>query len=272
MPMSLAAQETPTVIHLWEDGAPGFEDRKDEPEIAKDWWVKNIHNPSVTVYRPPDDIATDVGIVVFPGGGFSEVVFNPEGRGAGEYLASIGITTFAVKYRLAFEEGSPYTVEEQGPEDAYRAMRVARGRAAEFGLDPEKIGVMGFSAGGLLAAMVAYPAGDGDPEAADPVDRINGKPDFQILIYPPPQAVPETVPADAPPAFVLAAIDDECCGAPTVEILQKYYEAGRSVEGHIFAQGAHAFNMGDRSDLRTISQWPDRLKDWLEDNIIEREN
>lgn len=264
--VTATAQPTPTVIPLWENGAPGFEDRKNEPESAKDWWIKNIHNPSVTVYRPADSMATRLAVVVFPGGGFRELVFNPEGRDAGEYLAGIGVTAFAVKYRLPNEEGSPYSIEH-ALEDAHRAMRLVRSRADEFRVDPSRIGVMGFSAGAYLAARLSFEEGGGDPSASDTVDTVSSHPDFQVLIYPAPESVPDRISESTPPTFVLAAIDDECCGASSVQILEALFEAGVPVEGHIYAQGDHAFNMGYRSDLRSISGWPERLHDWLLDNV-----
>lgn len=260
------AQDNPQVIHLWEKGAPGFEDRRNEPEQAKDWWVKNIHNPSITVYLPPKEKATGAAVVVCPGGGHRELVFNPEGRDAATYLNSIGVAVFVLKYRLAREENSPYTIEKHVRQDAFRAMRLVRSRASEWGIDPHRIGMMGFSAGGEVVALVAYDSGNGEPNAADPIDRANAKPDFQILIYPGPLGVPDKVPSDAPPAFMLAANDDQCCSAPIVTLLQKYREAGVPIEVHLYAQGNHAFNMGDRSKLNSIKTWPQRLGDWLSDN------
>ena len=91
----------PPVVPLWEKGAPGFESRKDEPEQAKDWWVKNVHNPSLTVFLPPKEKATGCAVIVAPGGGHRELVFNAEGVEAAEYLASLGVAAFALKYRLA---------------------------------------------------------------------------------------------------------------------------------------------------------------------------
>src|SRR5215813_4780271 len=100
MTHAIAADSPPQVIHLWKNGAPGFENRKDEPEQAKDWWVRNIHNPSITAFLPPKDKATGTAVVIAPGGGFRELVFNAEGRQAAEFLNGIGVAAFALKYRL----------------------------------------------------------------------------------------------------------------------------------------------------------------------------
>lgn len=254
------------VIPLWEGGAPGFESRRNEPEQAKDWWVKNIHNPSLTVFLPPADIANGTAVVICPGGGHSQLVFDAEGKDAALFFNKLGVAAFVLKYRLAREVFSPYTLDVHVPQDAYRAMRLVRSKAKTWNLDPHRIGMMGFSAGGEVVAFVAYAKGDGDPAAKDPIDRENGKPDFQILIYPGPLGIPETVPPDAPPAFMLAANDDVCCAGPIVNLLTRYRAAKVPVEVHLYSQGKHAFNMGQRSELNSIKTWPARLEDWLKDN------
>ncbi|WP_461149055.1 alpha/beta hydrolase [Spirosoma pulveris] len=265
LPWRALAQTAPVVIPLWPKGSPGFEKLRDEPEQAKDYWVKHINNPSITVYLPPKEKATGAAVVICPGGGHRELVFNAEGRQPAEYLNSIGVAAFVLKYRLAREANSPYSLDKHPREDAYRAMRLVRSRANEFGIDPNRLGVMGFSAGGEVAEMIAYAPGKGVLDAAEPIDRLDGKPNFQILIYPGPLGVPETVPADAPPAFMLAANDDVCCSGPVVTLLQRYRAAQVPIEVHIYTQGKHGFNMGDRSKLRSINTWPQRMADWLAD-------
>ncbi len=183
---ALIGQDAHSRISLWPNGAPGSEARKNEPEQAQDYWVKNIHDPSITVYLPPPEKATGAAVVVVPGGGHRLLVFKAEGLEPAEYLASLGVAAFALKYRLAREDGSTYSIEKDAKADAYRAMRLVRSRAAEWHIDPHRIGIMGFSAGGELVGLVAYGSGDGDPQAADPIDRVNGRPDFTISIYPGP--------------------------------------------------------------------------------------
>jgi acetyl esterase/lipase len=267
--MILAGTFTPlahgqTVIPLWERGAPGFESRRDEPEQHKDWWYKNIHNPSLTVFLPAAGKANGTAVIVAPGGGHRELVFDAEGVEPAQYLASLGVTAFALKYRLFRESGSPYKPTHMA-EDIRRAMRTVRARAGEWNLDPRRIGVMGWSAGGEVAAMVAYPPVGGDPAAQDPIERVSARPDFQILIYPGPLGIPDRIPADAPPLFVLGAADDEYVAGVMFDITRKYRDAGASVEAHIYAQGKHAFNMGQRSSYVSIQRWPQRLAEWLED-------
>ena len=257
----------PQTIYLWPEGAPGFENRKNEPEQSKDWWVKNIHNPSITAYFPAKGKSNGAAVLICPGGGHGLLVINAEGTEPAQYLASLGVTAFVLKYRLAREENSTYSLDN-AKEDAYRAMRLIRSHAKEWNLDSTRIGMLGFSAGGELVSMLSYSSGKGNPDAEDAIDRFSGKPDFQLLIYPGPLGIPEVVPKDAPPLFMLAANDDKCCSGPVVELLKKYREAGISVEAHIYAQGDHAFNMGKRSDLNSIKTWPQRMADWLSDNRI----
>src|SRR5580698_25940 len=198
---TVRAQSAPQVIHLWENGAPGFESRKDIPEQAQDYWVRNVNDPSITVFLPPKEKATGAAVIIAPGGGFRELVFNAEGIQAAQFLNSIGVAAFALKYRLPGEPNSPYT-EENVRQDAYRAMRLIRSRAAEFNIDPHRVGILGFSAGGAVASLIAYTPGDGDPSAPDPIDRLNGRPDFQMLVYPGGK-VPENIGPTAPPTFLL---------------------------------------------------------------------
>jgi len=263
--VTASAQPSPQVIPLWNNGAPGFENRKDEPEQAQDYWVRNVNNPSITVFLPPKEKATGAAVVVAPGGGFRELVFNAEGKQAAEFLNSIGVAAFVLKYRLPGEKNSPYTLENVR-QDAYRAMRLVRSRANEWSVDPHRIGMLGFSAGGAVVSLIAYTPGDGDPAAADPVDRINGRPDFQMLVYPGGN-VPDKIPSDAPPAFLLVANDDDYgCDKVTLNLYQKLRAAGVSVEAIFLAKGRHAFNMGDRSKLVTVNTWPQRMADWLTDS------
>jgi acetyl esterase/lipase len=261
------AQE-PIEIPLWKDGAPGFESRKDEKPQAAEWWVRNVHNPTVTAYLPDPDKATGAAVIVCPGGGHKNLVFNAEGAEPAEHLQKLGVAAFALKYRLGREEGSPYKIEEHAKQDAYRAIRLVRSRAEEWRIDPKRVGMLGFSAGGEVVSLVAYDSGEGDANAPDPVDRLNGKPDFQMLVYPGPIGIPETIPSDAPPAFLLVANDDRGAARVIAGLFQKYRDAKRPVEAHVFARGGHAFNMGNRSKLVTIKNWPQRMADWMADNDI----
>ena len=198
LPAAVMLADEPQEVPLWPNGAPGFESRRDEPELAKDYWVKNIHNPSITVFLPPKEKATGAAVVICPGGGHRELVFNAEGVEAARYLNSIGVAAFALKYRLGREQGSPYSIEKHAREDGVRAMRLVRSRAKEWNIDPARVGIMGFSAGGEVASMVAFGPGEGDPNAADPIDRLSSRPDFLVMIYPGPLGIPDGHPAQGP--------------------------------------------------------------------------
>lgn len=264
LPAAACAQAGPQVIPLWPHGAPGFESRKDIPEEAKDYWVRNINNPSITVFPAPRSKANGCAIVVAPGGAFRELVFDAEGIQAASYLNSIGVTVFALKYRLPKEKDSPYTLDNVR-QDAYRALRLVRSRAAEFQVDPNRIGIMGFSAGGVVVNQVAYAKADGDPTAADLVERVSGRPDFEVIVYPGAPA-PRWVTPDTGPAFLIAATDDEYgCDKVALDLYERFRAAKVPVEAHFIEHGKHAFNMGYRSPYSAIRSWPNLLADWLSD-------
>jgi acetyl esterase/lipase len=264
----LNAQSDSLVLPLWKNGAPGFENRKDEPEEAKDYWVKNINNPSITVFFPPPEIAKGTAVLICPGGGFRLLVFKAEGVDPAKFLNKLGITAIILKYRLPREPNSPYSLDVQPAEDANRAIRLVRSHAQEWKIDTSRLGMLGFSAGGEVVDAIAYNSGEGNPQAADPIDRLNGKPDFIIQIYPGPLFIPNRVPPGAPPAFLIAGNEDTCCSVTVISLLEKYRLAKVSVEAHIIAHADHAFNMGYRSDLQSIKSWPDLLKNWLLDNKL----
>jgi acetyl esterase/lipase len=264
LPLSSLAQ-TQQVIHLWPNGAPGFESRRDMPEEAKDYWVRSINNPSLTVFPAPKEKANGCAVVVAPGGGFRELVFHAEGEQPAQFLNSIGVTVFVLKYRLPNQEHSPYSVDNV-KQDAFRALRTVRSRAAEFGVDPNRVGILGFSAGGSLENLIAFESGAGDPAAADPVDRLSGRPDFVMEVYPGGKT-PDVVPAGTPPAFLLAANDDDYgCDKVALDLYVKFRAANVPVEAHFIERGRHAFNMGDRSIYSAIRGWPQRMADWMGDS------
>lgn len=257
--LAFAQQQIP----LWPNGAPGFESRKAIPEQAADYWLKSVNNPSVTAYLPPKEIANGAALVVLPGGGHRILVITSEGADVAKVMNPKGVAVFVVKYRLFREEGSPYTIDH-ARQDAVRAVRYVRSHAAEFGIDPKRIGLMGFSAGGELVNLEVYQGAASDPKT-DAVDAVSARPDFQVLVYPGPLGVPDKVPADTPPAFMIAANDDECCSAPLADLLPRFRAAKVPVELHLFQAGGHAFNMGLRKEQASLKSWPSLLVNWLTD-------
>ena len=260
----------PAEVPLWPSGAPGFEARRVEAQIAKDYWVRNIHNPSITAFLPSKEKATGAAVVICPGGGHRELVFNAEGVETARYLNGIGVAAFVLKYRLGREKDSPYKPDVHARQDGLRAIRLVRNRAEEWGIDPKRVGIMGFSAWGEVASMVAFGPNAGDAGSADPIDRLAARPDFLIEIYPGPLGIPDAIPKNAPPAFLLVANDDRGAARVIASLFQKYRDAGAPVEAHVFARGGHAFNMGNRSKLQTLKNWPQRLADWMGDNDLLR--
>ncbi|MBV8687344.1 MAG: alpha/beta hydrolase [Alphaproteobacteria bacterium] len=258
-------------VTLWPNGAPGSERRRGEAEVAQEYWVRNVHDPSLTVFRPAPGRANGAAIIVFPGGGHKLLVWTSEGVDFGRALTRYGLTVFVLKYRLAGEEGSSYSVEREAAADARRAVRWVRANAAGYGVDPRRVGVMGFSAGGELVTLIADNPDPPDPLAAvasrmapDRIERQSARPDFQILLFPGPRGIPARAVAGAPPAFLAAGSLDECCAAPTVALYEQLRKAGVPAELHMYAGAGHAFNL-DESDRIAILHWPDRLADWLAD-------
>jgi acetyl esterase/lipase len=253
------------VIPLWPAGAPGSEARKDEPEKVVGSSVSNIHFPTLTLYLPAKDQNTGCAIVVCPGGGHRNLVMQKEGYDIAQWLAGHGIVAVILKNRLARDDANPagtpqpYTVERDALADAQRAIRLVRSRAAEWGIDPARVGIMGFSAGGELAALAAMQTDAGNAQAADPIERGNARPSFQGLIYPGQTQKIQPSPG-APPAFLTCGADDYpniSEGLPVVYALFK--KAGVPVELHIYAGVGHGFGLRPGPAVG----WPDRFREWL---------
>ncbi len=264
LPAAAAAQRP--VVLLWPAGAPGSEG-KTAPEIVRispqgDHVLSSIHSPSVTVYLPSPDRATGAAVIIAPGGGHRELWIDHEGYAVAEWLSDHGIAGFVLKYRLARETGSTYTVEGTELEDIQRAIRLVRSRAAEWRVDPSRIGVMGFSAGGELAALAATRSGDGNPAASDPIDRLSAVPAFQALLYP---AIPQdrALTPKTPPAFLACGEDDRpdiAEGLPELYLAMK--RLGIPAELHVFAHVGHGFGIRS-SNAANVSSWPDLFYRWL---------
>jgi acetyl esterase/lipase len=262
-----AASSDPPVVYLWPDGAPGSEgktgDEKVQIQPAGDHVISNVHKPSVTVYLPSKETATGVGIVIAPGGGHSALWVDHEGHNVAKWLQEHGIAGFVLKYRLAREKGSTYTIEGTSLADTQRAIKLVKSKSAEWNVDPARIGVIGFSAGGELAALAATHVDEGTSSAADPVDRVSSKVAFFGLMYP---AIPKDMPLskDMPPAFFVCGENDRqniSQGLPELYIAMK--KAGAQAELHVYTKVGHGF--GVRATTKgPIAEWPQRFYDWME--------
>ena len=257
-------------IILWPEGAPGAVGK--EPSDI----------PTLTVYPAPKDKATGASVIVCPGGGYSHLA-DHEGGPVAEWLSKLGIRAFVLKYRYGPRYHHPAPLL-----DAARAIRTVRARATEWQLDPNRIGILGFSAGGHLASTIGTHFDSGKAAAADPIDRQSSRPDLMILIYPvitmrefthvgskrmllgenaPEDLVKllsndEQVTRDTPPAFLVHTADDP--GVP-VENSFRFAAALRKakvpVEIHVYEHGPHGFGLGGKD--RILSTWPQRCAEWL---------
>lgn len=266
------AAERGEEIKLWANGAPGFENVT-AAEVSKPSTNPKFaglpgnftvtHYPSVYIFLPPREKATGAAMIVAPGGGNTQLVIDKEGWEMADWLNSIGVAAFVLKYRLAKAPGVTYTLSGDVYADAARAVRLVRSRAEEWHVDPKRIGFSGFSAGGQVAAMIETRFDAGNPAAADPVERQSSRPDFNVLIYP--GARPEGFPVtkDAPPAFLVCADDDRSHVEATVQLYLELEASRVPAEMHIYASGGHGFGLRPSKTGAPVATWPDRLKDWL---------
>ncbi len=259
-------------VPLWSHGAPGSEGKTaqevdEAPNQAHGYFkVTQVHKPSLTVFLPDPGKATGAAMVIAPGGGHQFLNFDQEGTYVADYLNSIGVAAFVLKYRLAREAGSTYKVDD-ALADAQRALRLIRSRAAEWGVNPARVGIMGFSAGGEVAALAATRFDAGQADAADPVERQSSRPDFDALIYPGIRAESYTIPKDMPVTFLLCADNDRGPSAALAALYPMLKAAGIQTEIHVYASGGHGFgiNPKTRNPSPVATTWYVRLGEWLKD-------
>ena len=261
------------VVRLYDGPAPGSEDWKQtEQESRTNLWqtrvVFNVANPTLTVFRPEAGTANGTAVVICPGGAFFALSIDSEGNDVARWLNKKGVTCFVLKYRLVECKTDDPTTEvmARGPldtivapvvklalADGNAAIGYVRKHAAEYGVNPNRIGIIGFSAGGTVAVSVAM----NYTKAT--------RPDFAAPIYPAYSwAIKGNgVPADAPPAFILAASDDPLGLAPqSVEIYQDWIAAGKSAELHLYSKGGHGFGM--RTQHLPSDHWIELFANWLD--------
>jgi endo-1,4-beta-xylanase len=261
-------------IPLWANGAPGSESLRDKKEVITppsgphdSVKVSSIHNPSLLVYLPPRERATGAAMIIAPGGAHRFLSIDTEGTNVAEWLNSIGVAAFVLKYRLAHEEGSPYKVEVDAYADAQRSIRMIRSRGAEWNVDPARVGIMGFSAGGEVAVLASTKFDSGKPDAADPIEHQGSRPDFQILIYPGIRAETVEVTKDTPTTFLLCADNDKGPSTAIPAVYLALKKAGVPAELHIYASGGHGFGYQPTDNRPNViyAGWVARLKDWMAD-------
>ncbi len=261
-------KDLPTAVPLWPQGAPGSESRAAEPEKVEGANVCNIHNPTLTPYLPEASKATGTGVIICPGGGHSKLCLGHEGYALAEWFRERGIAAFVLKYRLAREKGSTYTIQDHAMADARRALRLIRSRAADWQVKPDRLGILGFSAGGELAAFAAMKSDPGQKDAADPIERESCRPDFQALIYPGTSGL-FSAEKGMPPLFIAAGYSDRpdiSEGMATLYL--KYKAAGVKAEMHLYANAGHGFGYKPDAKPAAAARWPQRLVEWLEDSAL----
>jgi len=264
----LHAQRFPA-ISLWPGGAPGArtEGGKEIVDIREpngDHVISNVHDPSITPYIPSVEKATGIALIIAPGGGHREIWIDHEGYNIAEQLVEEGIAVFVVKYRLAREKNSTYTVEGHSVKDMLRAIRLVRSKASEWKIDPHKIGVMGFSAGGQIAALSDIQADSGYVNNKDLIETFSSKPNFQALIYP---AWVNDIPVSkhSSPAFILGGYRDmESISTGMPKLYLKFKEQNVPTELHIYANAGHGFGIR-KGDKGPSSKWLTALIAWLYD-------
>ena len=263
----------PQEVPLWSNGAPGSEGKTAKEVVEapnKDHGylkVTGVHNPSLTVFLAPADKATGAAMIIAPGGGHQFLNFDQEGTYVAEYLNSIGVSAFVLKYRLAREAGSTYKIEEHALRDAQRSIRLVRSRADEWHVNPARVGIMGFSAGGEVAALASTRFDKGQADAADAIEKFSSRPDFDALIYPGIRAENYKIPSDMPVTFLLCADNDKGPSNALAGLYPLLKAAGIQTEVHVYASGGHGFGINPNTKNRAVvaTTWYLRLGDWLKD-------
>jgi len=257
-------------IILWPNGAPGAVGK--EPNDV----------PTLTPYFPAKEKTTGAAIIVCPGGGYTHLA-DHEGRPVAEWLNNLGITAFVLKYRLGPRNHHPAPLQ-----DAARAIRTVRARATEWNIDPKRIGILGFSAGGHVASTIGTHFDSGKPDASDPIERVSSRPDLMILIYPvitmrefthagsrrmllgdnPSSDLvallsnEEQVTKETPPAFLVHTANDPAVPVEnSLRFAEAMTKAGVPFELNIYERGPHGFGLGGKDPM--LSTWPQRCADWL---------
>jgi acetyl esterase/lipase len=261
-------------LKLWPNGAPGeaggigpeevMPPRGEETVLR----ITGVSEPSITVYRPPQSGKPGAAVVICPGGGYNILAYDKEGTEVAGWLNSIGVTGVVLKYRVPRRKGDEFP--RLPLQDAQRAIRLVRRNAAAWGLDPARIGILGFSAGGHLAVMAATHWEEPAYERVDAADDLSCRPDFMIPVYaayltsdaepwtlsPKVKVTPRT-----PPAFMVVTYDDKNRGSDAGLLLSALKRAGVAAEAHIFLKGGHGYGL--RPSANPVSQWPRLCEQWM---------
>lgn len=275
---SLRAADEPKVIELWPDKVPG-ETAPIEPEKATPSktqgrppsGITNVSKPTITVYRPAKEKDTGVAVLIAPGGGYNMLAYDHEGVQVAEWLNSLGVTGVVLKYRVPRRPDQPRDRPPTGAlQDAQRAMSLIRDKAESWGIDPHKIGMLGFSAGGHLTAWTSTNFDKRAYDAIDDADRASSRPDFAVLVYPggvQSRTAPDRmndeirISSETPPCFFVHAGDDRVSSENSALMYIALKRAGVPAEMHIYSAGGHGFGLG--RPQQPVATWPQRCAEWM---------
>lgn len=254
--VSLVRAAEPIELPVWTGTPPGSEGSHPAEKVEErgkngvvDRAIREVHTPTLTVYLPEKGAASGVAVVLAPGGGYEHVTIDKEGHDVARMLVTHGIAGIVLKYRLPHTPGAKYTTDT-ALADAVQSLKIVRAHASEWGIDPAKVGFMGFSAGGNMAALVGT-----KPAKED-------RPDFLGLMYPVVGADFGAIPVDTPPAFIVQA-DDDMLGTENAMRFYTWERAHKiAADLHLFTKGGHGFGLG-KPGTATV-QWPALFVSWLE--------
>jgi acetyl esterase/lipase len=265
--------ESPEVLDVWPGKAPGETKPIAEEKIEGSKGSRrltNVSKPTLSVFHPAKDKDTGAAVIVCPGGGYNFLAWDHEGEEVAAWLNSIGVTGIVLKYRVPRR---PDQLKDKPPlgalQDAQRALSLVRSKAKEWQIDPKRIGILGFSAGGHLAAWTSTNFDKRAYEALDDIDKIDCRPDFAVLVYPGgivPRGKEEMaeeirVRKECPPMFFAHAGDDRVTPENSVRMYLALKRAGVPAELHVYASGGHGFGL--RPSNKPCSTWPKSCEAWL---------
>ena len=276
LPLPASAADKPVTVDVWPGKPPGHvttEKEKMELPKPKDRFpvkrLSNVSKPTLTVFRPAKGKETGTALVIAPGGGYNILAWDLEGTEVAEWLNGLGVTAIILKYRVPRPPGTKDDAPAEPLHDAQRAVSLVRSKAKDWGIDPKRIGMLGFSAGGHLTAATATGFDKRSYKAIDAVDRESCRPDFAVLVYPAymitkdKKSLKSSLPVTkkTPPMFLVHAAND---GVPSENSVQMYLalrKAGVSAELHVYATGGHGYGL--RPSKEACSTWPKRCEAWL---------
>jgi acetyl esterase/lipase len=261
------AADRPLVLDVWPGKAPGETRDLDEKFTGTKGsrQLSDVSKPTLTVFRPAKEQDLGVAVIVAPGGGYRFLAWDHEGEDVAAWLNSLGVTAVLLKYRV------PRRMDHMAAplQDAQRAVSLVRDKAREWGIDPNRIGMLGFSAGGHLTAHTATNFDKRAYEAVDDADKLSCRPDFAVVVYPggvvdraKEKLAPEIrVSKETPPTFLTQSSDDRVGAENSALLYLALKRAGVEAELHLYATGGHGYGL--RPSKNPCSEWPKRCEEWL---------